>query len=1260
MSPPTPARLSSPELLLTMAAPAPARSSGTTKKVPTMRGPPAQPQRPGAINRAQTATPTLTGRASPTESVSSNKTRTPKRKAPAEQEDEETNINVVVRARGRNDREVRENSGVVVSTDGVRGKKVELSMGPSALSNKTYQFDKVFSPAADQGMVFDDVVSPILDEVMSGFNCTIFAYGQTGTGKTYTMSGDITDMLPIPDAAGIIPRVLHSLFERLGSDSPTSTPQREGKESLGEHSVKCSFIELYNEELRDLLSADDSVKLKIFDDANKNGRTTTLVQGMEETHIKSASRGIQLLREGSHKRQVAATKCNDLSSRSHTVFTVTVYSKRTSETGEDYVCSGKLNLVDLAGSENIQRSGAENKRAAEAGVINKSLLTLGRVINALVDKSSHIPYRESKLTRLLQDSLGGRTKTCIIATLSPAKSNLEETISTLDYAFRAKNIRNKPQVNQAVSKKTLLKEFTAEIEKLKSELIATRQRNGVYLTSETYEEITTESESRRILAEEQKDKIETMETNLRNKVNELFNLTTNFNSLKRENEQTRVMLDGTKSVLEKTEIVLHHTKTSLNEEIGLRKAHEETEEKLADVGRSLLGTLGTTTDHVDRLHSKLRRRSDLQSVNRGKWADSQTHVSETTMAVEERIEALRGQQEGLLEALSGRMQGFVSDELQELQASQAFLQEKAAAFEKSEGEVNSQTGKAKEEMNQVLSEITTLREDVKQKVGAGLSDLSAAAQRISAGIANELDTFHSQLEQSYVSLGKEFKTIFEGLIKRMNEQQTEADRLRQQIAQANSSFVEAGQASQKQLQEAVDVERQTAASERQDLLAKITGLINDSAVAQESRMSGHLEQASKRIKTSEDEYRVAQQVYGNGMDMWTANAQALIDTSVKSREAVKSKIRGDWTSAQTQTTKITETTNAVHGETVRIVDGQMAQMDAQLASLDDILARVRSQNDEHAAAHTASLGQLAKNVQESYQSIGKHFGTSYDRTKGLDVDMQDRATALRDTLPTLSQEGDVRQALCLLRDEVQAEKIAEYVATGETPAKTQYSYPMALPRTEAHGTLLNRMRGIPEEPVHEQPASPIKSPSKRASPSKPARSSPVKGPASPTKTQVFTDTPPALNPPTSSAPASRPQTAGSDSTLRELDANVLSSAPSIPPPGSGAEQQPGKEPNAGVEGGQSASGDGKLSSSSGGPQPSLKRHNTNPVERLQGGGSGGGGSESKLPMKRPLRATMAGTAEGRENVPPGGMNLSASVGPGNGGGGRRLRPRGSD
>ncbi|EZF24186.1 hypothetical protein H112_03262 [Trichophyton rubrum D6] len=291
----------------------------------------------------------------------------------------DTNIRVIVRCRGRSDREIKENSGVVISTEGVKGTTVEVSMGPNALGNKEYQFDKVFSPAADQAIIFEDVVTPILNEMLSGYNCTIFAYGQTGTGKTYTMSGDMTETLGLlSDSAGIIPRILHALFQKI-----------EGVDS----SVKCSFIELYNEDLRDLLSSEDNVKLKIYEEGMKKGHNGTMIQGVGETYINSASAGIKLLQEGSHRRQVASTKCNDLSSRSHSIFTITTFLKRISDKGEEYICSGKLNLVDLAGSEDIRRSGAENKRATEAGSINKSLLTLGRVINALVDKSPHIPYR---------------------------------------------------------------------------------------------------------------------------------------------------------------------------------------------------------------------------------------------------------------------------------------------------------------------------------------------------------------------------------------------------------------------------------------------------------------------------------------------------------------------------------------------------------------------------------------------------------------------------------------------------------------------------------------------------------------------------------------------------------------------------------------------------------------------------------------------------------------------------------------------------
>ncbi|PSK50389.1 hypothetical protein B9Z65_333 [Elsinoe australis] len=1036
---------------------------------PMMRPPP---------SRAQTATPTFGGRASPANSVTTTvPTKSPARSVNGgtkrkerdfdKEPEEETNINVVVRCRGRNDREVRENSGVVVSTSGVKGNKVDLSMGPSALSNKTYNFDKVFSPAADQEMLFNEVVSPILDEVLEGFNCTIFAYGQTGTGKTYTMSGDITDMRPLPDAAGIIPRVLHGLFDRLGEDD-------------GENSVKCSFIELYNEELRDLLSLEENAKLKIYDDNSKKGSTTTLVQGMEESHIKSASKGLELLRNGSYKRQVAATKCNDLSSRSHTVFTITVYMKKTSDTGEDFVSAGKLNLVDLAGSENIQRSGAENKRAAEAGLINKSLLTLGRVINALVERSSHIPYRESKLTRLLQDSLGGRTKTCIIATLSPAKSNLEETISTLDYAFRAKNIKNKPQANAMVSKKTMLKEFTAEIEKLKSELMATRQRNGVYLTQEAFEEMATESESRRILSEEQRDKIEIMETSLRNKVQELFTLTNNFSSLKKDNESTRMTLEGTVTLLEKTELVLGHTKKNLAEESYIRKAHQATEMQLLGVGGELLSTLDTTTGDIRGLHAKLRRRSDLHSSNRDAWGTRRTDAIQAAHGLDQRMEDLRTRQEAFLESLTSRMQSFVSDELQELKQSQDFLAGKVDSFQKSQAEVNVQTTKAKDDMNAVLAEIRTLRGDVKDKVGAGMEDLTAAAQRISAGISNELEAFHTQLHGSYSSLGRDFKSIFEDVTRQMNEQKSEVERLQSELVNANNALLESQAASRQTLVHAMTSERETAARERNELLQQIGSLIQSSAAKQEQRVQSHIDNLTASASASESVHSTAQTGYSSSMATWSGSSAALISQCLTSRDAIKSKIKSDWSLANSTTDSIKSTTQAVHSQTLDIVNAQMTAMDSQLSSLDEIIARVKAQNETHHAAHTESLSLLGRDVTDSYSSIGAHMTSSYNRTQSLHDDMSARAEDLHRTIPVLASEGVLRAALNSITSSIQAHDLAEYVPTGTTPAKQIYTYPTTLPRTSAHEDLLNAMhRGVKSPRL--SPPSP-----RKLSPSKPA------------------------------------------------------------------------------------------------------------------------------------------------------------------------------
>ncbi|VDM75480.1 unnamed protein product [Strongylus vulgaris] len=200
---------------------------------------------------------------------------------------------------------------------------------------------------------------------------------------------------------------------------------RPGLINTEEYSVRVSYLELYNEELYDLLAptSDDRERLRIFDDSSRKG--AVVISGAEELPVRDRSEVYRLLRRGAEKRTTAATLMNMNSSRSHSIFTVSVVIRENTASGEELVKQGKLNLVDLAGSEHIGRSGAEGKRAKEAGNINQSLLTLGRVITALTTSAPHVPYRESKLTRLLQDSLGGATITSIIATLSPASTNYE-------------------------------------------------------------------------------------------------------------------------------------------------------------------------------------------------------------------------------------------------------------------------------------------------------------------------------------------------------------------------------------------------------------------------------------------------------------------------------------------------------------------------------------------------------------------------------------------------------------------------------------------------------------------------------------------------------------------------------------------------------------------------------------------------------------------------------------------------------------------
>ena len=364
-------------------------------------------------------------------------------------------VKVILRCRPLNSKEKGDGRKKIVGMDKGRG---TVSVKNPQITNETkdFTFDAVFDETCRQVEVYTESCAPVVEQVLEGYNGTVFAYGQTGTGKTHSMEGVAGDA----ELKGIIPRVFEHVFDAIATI--------ESKEFL----VRASYLEIYNEDIRDLLKKDEK-KLELKDSADSG----VYVKDLSSFIVKSVAECDRIFQVGTKNRTVGATAMNAGSSRSHSIFTLVV-EQAGNVGGEQQLALGKLNLVDLAGSERQAKTEATGQRLKEATKINLSLSALGNVIKALVDpKKGHIPYRDSKLTRLLQDSLGGNAKTVMIANLGPADYNFDETINTLRYANRAKNIKNKPKINED-PKDAMLREFQDEIAKLKAQIEAGEPAGG--------------------------------------------------------------------------------------------------------------------------------------------------------------------------------------------------------------------------------------------------------------------------------------------------------------------------------------------------------------------------------------------------------------------------------------------------------------------------------------------------------------------------------------------------------------------------------------------------------------------------------------------------------------------------------------------------------------------------------------------------------------------------------------------------------------
>jgi len=359
-------------------------------------------------------------------------------------------VKVAVRCRPISGDEKRDGRQCIVHVDSTRGEiRIRNPKSDSSEPMKTFTYDYAFGMDSQQEEVYSETGYPIVESVIEGYNGTIFAYGQTGTGKTFTMEGSEEPH----ELRGIIPRSFDQIFYTVEQHPNT------------QFLIRVSFLEIYNEDIYDLLSKGSNSKL----DVKENSDSGFYVKDLNSFVVKGIEEMKQVMIAGKKNRHVGQTNMNRDSSRSHSIFTITVERSETGEDGVNHYKVGKLNLVDLAGSERQSKTGSSGDRLKEATNINKSLLTLGNVISSLVDGSTHIPYRDSKLTKLLSDSLGGNTKTVMIANIGPADWNYDETISTLRYANRAKSIQNKPKLNED-PKDALLREYQEEIQKLKAAL----------------------------------------------------------------------------------------------------------------------------------------------------------------------------------------------------------------------------------------------------------------------------------------------------------------------------------------------------------------------------------------------------------------------------------------------------------------------------------------------------------------------------------------------------------------------------------------------------------------------------------------------------------------------------------------------------------------------------------------------------------------------------------------------------------------------
>ena len=987
---------------------------------------------------------------------------------------------------------------------------------------KRYTFDRVFDDKTTQIQLFDNAVAPVVDEVLRGYSCCIFAYGQTGTGKTHTMEGvrrEDGTFDSESDDAGIIPRAVRNVFQHLES--------KVQQDPSFEYVVKMSFLEIYNEKLDDLLSPESSTfqeqgvsgpmgfssghgptmntntkpNMNTTSAINTNNRGTTnptttslldddekdgnnfigrdrlkiisddkfgqRVAGLEEITVKSPKECFMHFHKGIAKRATAETKCNAASSRSHCVFTLTITMKELWN-GQDMLRVGKLNLVDLAGSECVGRSGATERRAREAGNINQSLLTLGRVITALVEKSHHIPYRDSKLTRLLQDSLGGKTKTCIIATVGPAPSALEETVSTLEYANRAKNIKNRPEAHARVEKRDVVASAYMELERLRARFRQQieAQDGMINVKEEEYNNMSARIES----LESQLKDLETLKVATETELKDVRSLLENTKELL---EAMRIKQQETEAALVQTTETLNVRTTELSDE---RTAHDEskvvlratahTENILTNQAENMLSTLKTTVTDVAGLHAKVQRSQAVLSANRRSGDMFASSAANRLNTLASTASAFNAAAQTKLSNLRDNSSSFLAVRLEDNQnLTNALTRIRNDIVNYSRFTTTTATN-FNEEFNKVFTDGKSSMDTMKTTSYKGI-------ESVTASLTQSIDELQQQLHnqaaalQTWNQLSTQYFNDLYTSMNQFTEQQTKE--LHEVIETVNMGAKEVDSTLNYQAN-MIQSFRMQQEKDTKDaaniLLSKVTSLVNTFVTNQTTatnNISTNLLQQTTDARKSVEMVRTrvidSMNNHQNNTNNWIENTQQFTNSnqSTFNTEFTNNMNIIQQTQESINTCTVNKQKSATYAQSMtdNLVATAFANMDNQQKLMNNYISKTKSasvsanetgnKDCETLSSQLMVSDTRVRNYVETINQTNNEISSTIDNhTEGVRVWVAEEGTALHSFFTST---------------------LVEDVPTGRTPAKKDYPAPSAFVATSPADILINRYRQAKSEGI---------------------------------------------------------------------------------------------------------------------------------------------------------------------------------------------------